>query len=145
MSGIYVASRASVPARSAMWRALRSEGWPIISTWIDEAGEGETADFGDLWWRITTEIFMAEKLVLYAESSDFPLKGALIEAGIAIGLGKPVVVCLPGIVLHERSMAPIGSWIAHRNVRRIDRISDALRFGREEAPAEVQAAEREEI
>ena len=54
--GIYVASRASVPARGAMWRRLRSEGWPIVSTWIDEDGEGQTDDFSDLWERIHREV-----------------------------------------------------------------------------------------
>ena len=123
---IYVASRASVPARSAMWRDLRSDGWKIASTWIDEAGEGETADYTELWTRIFAEIAAAEKLVLYAESRDFPLKGAILEAGIALGMGKPVIVCLPGVQLEGRTMRPIGSWLAHPNVSRCDSILDAM-------------------
>ena len=43
-AGIYVASRVS---RAEMWRGYRDEGGvPIVSTWIDEAGDGETDDFG---------------------------------------------------------------------------------------------------
>lgn len=125
---IYVASRASIPRRYAMWRKFRAEGVPIISTWIDEAGEGETGDFMELWDRITSEIADAKKVVLYAERDDFPLKGAIIECGIALGLGKPVIVCLPGVQLEGRTMRPIGSWIAHRNVRRIDSVAEALKL-----------------
>jgi len=123
---IYVASRASVPERSAMWRTLRKLGWQITSTWIDEAGDGETEDFTELWDRIMREIAAANKVVLYAEPDDFPLKGAILEAGIALGMGKPVVVCLPGVTLEGRTHRPIGSWIEHRSVTRIDSLHDAM-------------------
>ena len=123
---VYVASRASVPERAAMWRRLRDEGWDIVSTWIDEAGDGETEDFSELWTRIYCEIGLAEKLVLYAEQSDFPLKGALVEVGIALGLGRPVVACLPGVSLHSRTLRPVGSWLAHPGVTRVDEILEAM-------------------
>lgn len=124
---IYVASRASIPERAAMWRRLRDEdGFDIISTWIDEAGDGETGDFTELWERISDEVAMADKVVLYAESDDFPLKGAFIEVGMAIGMGKPVIVCLPGLTLEGRSSRPIGSWISHPLVTRIDDLRTAL-------------------
>jgi hypothetical protein len=123
---IYVASRASIPERPAMWRRLRDAGWQINSSWIDEAGDGETLDFTDLWERVAREISEARRVVLYAETSDFPLKGALVEVGIAMGMDKEIVVCLPGVDLEERSKRPIGSWIAHPNVRRIDNVEDAL-------------------
>ena len=126
MGSVYVASRASIPERSAMWRALRAEGARITSTWIDEAGDGETACFAELWDRIMAEIGAAEKLVLYARSADFPLKGALIEAGVALGMGKPVVVCLPDVILEGRTHRPIGSWVAYRRVTRIDDVREAL-------------------
>jgi hypothetical protein len=125
---IYIASRASLPERSAQWRALRAHGHNIISSWIDEAGEGETADFADLWDRITQEIASADKLVLYAETNDFPLKGALIEVGIALGMGKLVVVCLPGVELDGRTQRPVGFWLAHRNVMRLDDLYDAMNY-----------------
>jgi hypothetical protein len=128
MSTIYVASRASLPERPAMWRRLRDEGWNIVSTWIDEAGDGETDDFSELWNRITREIQSACKVVLYAEQCDFPLKGAIVEAGIALGMGKSVVVCLPGVVLDGRSSRPIGSWVSHPRVYRIDDLNEAMRF-----------------
>src|SRR5262245_56241039 len=106
---VYVASRASIPARGEMWRRIRDQGIVnITSSWIDEDGPGETADMSELWWRISEEIASSDKLVLYAGPDDFPLKGALIEAGIALGLGKRVVVCLPGVSVFEPSMRPIG-------------------------------------
>lgn len=122
----YVASRASVPERGAMWREMRRHGVPITSSWIDEDGEGQTESMSNLWERIVNEISAAQLLVLYAKQQDFPLKGALIEAGIALGMGKPVVVCLPNVELDPCSMRPIGSWIAHPLVRRIDDVWSAI-------------------
>ena len=123
---IYVASRASIPERAAMWRKLRDEGAPIISPWIDEAGEDETASFEELWDRIHGEISRSTFLVLYAESSDFPLKGALVEVGMALGLGIRVRCVLPGVKLEARTSRPLGSWFEHRKVRRFDTLNDAL-------------------
>lgn len=123
---IYVASRASVPERGAMWRRFRAEGFRITSTWIDEDGEGATNDLTDLWQRISDEIADSYGVVLYAEASDFPLKGALIEVGIAFGLNKPVIVCLPHLNLDTRSCRPIGSWINHPLVSRKDNVREAM-------------------
>lgn len=117
--GYYVASRASIPERSAMWRSFRSDGLPITSTWIDEAGPGETSDFAELWSRITNEVSRSEALIFYAEPDDFPLKGALIEVGIAIGQGIPVLACLPGVELHGRTLRPVGSWLCHPLVTQV--------------------------
>lgn len=111
---LYVASRASLPDRPAMWRHLRDHaGWQIVSSWIDEAGEGETSDFGELWSRIESEIRRCDGLILYAEPEDFPLKGAHIEAGMALALGKPVAIVMPCGLPADRSRKPIGSWICH--------------------------------
>lgn len=112
-TGVYVASRASNPERPAMWRELRARGWPIISTWIDEAGPGETADLGELWQRIEREIRGSRGVVLFAQAEDFPLKGALVEVGMAIGAGLPVAVVLPDGVEDWRSCRPVGSWVRH--------------------------------
>jgi hypothetical protein len=108
--GIYVASRVK---RAEMWQCCRSEGAPIISTWIDEANEGDSADLGELWSRIEREVKSAERLVFYAETEDFPHKGALVEVGIALAAGIPVVCVLPGVTLEPRSMRPLGSWATH--------------------------------
>ena len=124
---IYAASRASVPERPAMWRKWRDAGHAIVSTWIDEAGEGQTADLGELWQRIQAEISSADRLVLYVEESDFPLKGALVEVGMALGMGKEVWIVSPGVELEPRSLRPIGSWAKHPRVHFCTDMHDALR------------------
>lgn len=109
----YAASRASLPERSAMWRSLRDGGVQITSTWIDEAGEGETLCFTRLWRRIEYEVGAADALILYVEPDDFPLKGALIEVGMALAGRKRVLIVAPNVVLEDRSMRPLGSWASH--------------------------------
>lgn len=126
MSGIYVASRASVPERGQMWRRLRADGVPIISSWIDEDGPGKTADFGELWERIVNEVSASRALVLYVEPTDFPLKGAFVEVGIALGRGIPIIVVAPGVALEPRSLRPLGSWAKHPLVTFAPTIDSAL-------------------
>jgi len=63
---IYIASKTKHPL---MWRGLR-QAMNIISTWIDEAGEGETADFSDLWHRCINEATTADALIAYHEVGD---------------------------------------------------------------------------
>jgi nucleoside 2-deoxyribosyltransferase len=123
---VYGASRASIPARSIMWRELRTAGANIISSWIDESGEGETGSFVELWARIESEIRKCDRLVLYVENGDMPLKGALVEVGIAIGLGKPIFVVNKNIILNERDFRPLGSWLKHPLVSFCSDIRDAV-------------------
>lgn len=85
-TGIYTASKT---AHADKWRALRDSGWPIISTWIDEAGVGETASFEDLWLRCIGEAKSAGAVLLYREPGEV-LKGAFIEAGAALASNVPV-------------------------------------------------------
>jgi hypothetical protein len=124
--GIYIASRASLPERAAAWRELRAKGIHVTSSWIDEAGPGQTSDFGELWSRILAEVTSSAAIIVYAAKDDFPLKGTLVEAGMAIAAGVPVLVVLDGVELEPRSMRPIGSWIAHPLVTRCANIEDAL-------------------
>lgn len=117
--GIYVASRASIPERGAMWRAFRDEGYPIISTWIDEDGVGQTPSMGDLWRRIVDDETTCAALVLYVGQGDLPLKGALVEVGCALARGIRVyVVSPPG--------EDVGSWVRHPNVTQCENVRDAL-------------------
>lgn len=125
----YAASRASVPERPAMWRKLRDQGVLITSTWIDEAGEGETACNTDLWRRIAREVAESDAVILYAEKGDFPLKGALVEVGMAIGLGKRVMVVAPGVEIEPHTCRPIGSWMMHPLVTLHATMAHALQHG----------------
>ena len=84
--GIYIASKTIHADR---WRKLRLMGYPINSTWIDEAGAGESKDLADLWRRCVAEASSAEVLVLYRQPSE-TLKGGWVELGAALASGVPV-------------------------------------------------------
>lgn len=85
--GIYIASKTKHAHR---WRFLRdSVGEPIISTWIDEAGAGESSDLADLWRRCISESSNADLLILYREPDEV-LKGGWVELGAALASGVPV-------------------------------------------------------
>jgi len=85
--GIYIASKVKHADR---WRFMRDKvGEPIVSTWIDEAGEGETSDHHDLWRRCITEASNCELLIIYREPEEV-LKGAWVELGCALTNNVPV-------------------------------------------------------
>jgi hypothetical protein len=84
--GLYVASKARHAPR---WLELRASGVPIISTWIDEAGPGQTASWSDLWLRVVREVSSSSALVFHHEPGDTE-KGALVEVGSALASGTPV-------------------------------------------------------
>lgn len=107
---IYVSS---IPGRAEMWKELRDEkGWSIISTWIDDSGAGQT----ELWQRITTEVSSCDSLILYFGENDRVLKGALVEAGMALSLGKHVFVVFEESLTMAEMENTLGSWLAHPNV-----------------------------
>lgn len=90
MTRVYVASKTRF---APLWRECR-EAWAelglvVVSTWIDEAGEGETADFADLWTRCINEVVGADFLVAVHEPGDV-WKGAYLEVGAALAHGHPV-------------------------------------------------------
>lgn len=84
--GIYIASKTKHAAR---WIALRASGTPIISTWIDEAGEGQSADLNDLWVRCIRESSSCKVLIAYREPDEM-LKGGWVEIGAALQARVPV-------------------------------------------------------
>jgi hypothetical protein len=120
--GTYVASRTRHAAR---WRALRALGYRINSSWIDEAGPGQTPNLGLLWERITREVTTSRMVLLYLEPDDFPVKGALVEVGMALGAVVPVRVVMPGVALDD-AYRPIGSWIWHPIVSIKDSVEEAM-------------------
>lgn len=85
-SGFYAASKVK---HARAWRKLRSCGEPVSASWIDEAEEGQTADYAELALRCIEEIRRSEFVLLYCKPGEI-LKGALIEAGCALALGKEV-------------------------------------------------------
>lgn len=133
LDGIYVASRV---VRAPVWKAYRDRGFKLTASWIDEAGEGETADFAELWERIRAEIKRSRALVLYAAGvHDFPFKGALVEVGIALAMRKPVFVALDDVMLDGRTLRPLGSWALDADVTMCDSLDDAMERARVAVPA----------
>lgn len=115
---IYIASKVKHAAR---WRKLRERGVPIRSSWIDEAGEGETTDWPGLWERCIDEASSAYTLVVYCEPGE-QLKGALAEVGAALANGTPVYavgidnlsICHHPLVTRASSLAvALGYAIRH--------------------------------
>ncbi|SFJ68333.1 hypothetical protein [Methylobacterium brachiatum] len=86
MRGIYMASKT---AHAPRWRQMRADGLPIISTWIDEAGAGESQCLKDLWRRCVDEAAGADCVIVYREPGEV-LKGAFVEVGAALAVGTPV-------------------------------------------------------
>lgn len=88
-AALYFASKV---VHADKWKALRSQGVPITSTWIDEAGPGQSANYAELSTRCLAEIKDSSALLLYCEPGE-TLKGALVEAGAALAFGR-VVYCV---------------------------------------------------
>ena len=113
---IYVASKSDLHGYWRTWRATgQSDGFEVISTWIDEGDEGETADWSDLWVRCVTEAATADAVVALYRPGDV-WKGALVEIGAALAAGKPVHL------IGE----PNHSWVAHPLVRQFETVDDAF-------------------
>ncbi|NDV63362.1 hypothetical protein G0Q06_12930 [Puniceicoccales bacterium CK1056] len=84
---VYIASKTRHAPR---WRSLRSEGQPIISSWLDESDDGQTKCFSELAERCISEASQADVVLLYWEPNA-DIHGALIEAGAALASGRMVV------------------------------------------------------
>lgn len=115
---VYVCSRARVAARPEMWRTFRDLGANIISTWIDEAGPSQTSYMPELWTRIVGEIAVCDRVIVFFKKEDLPVKGVLVEVGMAIAFNKPVYIFSPDIALGgEEGRDLIGSWMEHPLVK----------------------------
>lgn len=121
LKGIYTASKV---CHASKWVALRERGWLISATWIDEAGEGQTACLTDLWRRCVDEASSSDAVLLYVEPGE-QLKGALVEVGAALACGVPVYVV--GDVQ--------ASWKKHPLVTVCDSVEHALSLMRKNREA----------
>ncbi len=103
---IYTASKVR---HAQMWKSMRDNGIDIISTWIDEAGPGESMDMVDLATRCIKESSEADALLLYGEVDEI-LKGALLEVGSALASGKKVY-CVGTFASYPRGLSYHPNWI----------------------------------
>lgn len=83
---VYIASKAKYGNE---WVTKRDAGYPVISSWIDQCGVGETSDWPSLWEACISEASSACALVLICRNDD-TLKGAWAEMGAALAVGSPV-------------------------------------------------------
>lgn len=117
--GIYGASRVR---RAEMWRTLREQGHKIISSWIDEAGPGQSPSREDLINRCLQEAASAERIIWYVEAEDFPFKLAWGEICVGLYTGVPVFI-VAGADVTDDMLAQLPQ---HSLVMRCSTIAEAL-------------------
>jgi nucleoside 2-deoxyribosyltransferase len=107
-----------------MWRELR-ETWPEIE-WTARWPIGhvdnipDTAYFAKLFWGQDLEdVLRADFVLVYTEDDD-KLRGALVEAGMAIASGKSVIVV--------GDSPEYGTWQYHKAVYRVPTLNDARKL-----------------
>lgn len=122
---VYTASKLKEGPR---WRNLAQEWeeieivarWPFLHVTTDgEPGwPSDCAAHGSIFWQHDHEdVARADVVLVFADRDTDVLRGALVEAGMALALGKPVIVVgdNPGY----------GTWQYHRQVHRVATLGDA--------------------
>lgn len=128
---VYVASKLN---HEAMWKKLREEwrmlGVEILSRWLDTVvpdDVGTQYDFDKCWLENAQDVAHADALVVYKADGDGTLRGALVEVGMALSWGIPVIITGVGVGdVHS----DFGSWQFHslvRHVADLDAVSALLR------------------
>ncbi len=121
MIRVYTASKLK---HAAKWRALCA-ATPHIQAharWLKHTAMGtpDTADnAAEFWLQDEQDVRDADACLVFAEGDDH-LRGALVEAGIAIATGVPVVVV--------GEHADYGTWQYHPGVTRMPDMASALAF-----------------
>lgn len=105
---------ASTLDHAGHWRAL-ARNWPEIefcASWIrqDFFSEADPEACRKAWLRDMHDISQCDVLMVYGQWGEI-LRGALVESGVALALGKPVVV----MDEHES----YGTWQFHPGVIRL--------------------------
>lgn len=108
VAAIYIASKTKHADR---WRKIASVH-PVSSTWIYEAGEGQSADLNDLWRRCLLEAATSKALVAYREEGEV-FKGGWVEIGAALSHGVPV----HAVGLEEFTIAKFKGITHHRTMK----------------------------
>lgn len=96
LPGVYTASKV---IHAPTWRSLR-EGWSfalrVTSRWIDTEtfdGPGVDASVKRAGWIVDEQDVRDSDYILVASLNGEDLRGALVEAGMGIALGKKIVLC----------------------------------------------------
>jgi hypothetical protein len=121
---IYTASKLN---RGPLWRKIASD-WPeieVVARWpfLHVTADGspgwpdDCAAHGSVFWQHDHEdVAKADVVLVYGHPED-SLRGALVEAGMGIALGKTV------IVVGEHPA--YGTWQFHPQVRRVPSLESA--------------------
>ena len=116
---IYTASKLH---KASLWISLRREwtGIEFTARWSDLVGRVD--DSSDkaartFWLHDIEDVKKSDSLLLLADPED-KLRGALVEAGVALGLGKHVMVV--------GSHPDFGSWHNHPLVSHAESVTEGL-------------------
>jgi nucleoside 2-deoxyribosyltransferase len=126
MLRVYTASKINT---GKLWRQLHTD-WPEVyfhARWLKHnvLGTEDTNDNASKFWQEDVEdIKTSDYLIIYAVSRDEHLRGALVEAGIALGEGIPVIV----VGEHK----DYGTWQYHPLCKKVSSLEAARAFFREE-------------
>jgi hypothetical protein len=107
-----------------MWRKLCDENRDFIfhARWLKHTkiGTPDTPDYaGDFWLQDQQDVMDSDALILFAVPFD-RLRGALVEVGMALAYGVPVVI----VGEHD----DYGTWRWHPGVYWVRTIDDAINF-----------------
>lgn len=133
MIRVYTASKLR---HAAMWRELCAVTAHIQAhaRWLKHStlGTPDTPEHAaEFWLQDEQDVRDADAVLVYADGDDH-LRGALVEAGIAIASGVPVIV----IGKH----ADYGTWQYHPGVTRMDDLPSALAYLRSLKPRYLRTA-----
>lgn len=124
MIAVYTASKLGQYAKR--WRALKEDllpfGIDLHARWYRqvELGVEETPENAAVFWQQDIEDVQNTAAVLVYGEDDEQLRGAYVEAGIALGAGIPVIVVTNGYYY--------GTWIYAPGVVRVDTLDDAISY-----------------
>lgn len=118
---VYIASKIRY---APVWRELYSHSdihivsrWPFLETQVDD----RPTNCRKFWQDDFTDVSSADILILFAEEGE-NLRGALVEVGIALGLGKHIIV----IGDHKDH----GTWWHHPQVKKVINLEQAIKLAR---------------
>lgn len=118
MIRVYTASKITT---APMWRELSSM-WPHVffhARWLkhNEIGTPDQREFASRFWiEDEQDVKSADAVIVFAKSDEH-LRGALVEAGMAIASGVPVIV----VGIHN----DYGTWQYHPLVSRVKNLNEA--------------------
>jgi len=121
MIKIYTASKLK---HAKMWRDLCQANSSFIfhARWLKHNAIGTPDTPGhaaEFWRQDVQDVIQSDAVMVYSENNE-PLRGALVEAGVAIANGIPVYVI--------GDSNSYGTWQYHSGVSRVPSLSDFIHY-----------------